>query len=1088
MTITLRGRSRLSLLAAVVILSGAPSLSGQWRLTDPPPEKAAEPTVFRVDESKHVDVIIELNAPPLLEARRTQDVRLASSNLDALTTRLAKDLTRIEGQARDRVAAQASEASALRHTYRITFAGASATVSRESLPAIRALSYVRAVHQDGEVKAHLATSLPHIGVPEVWTQYGLRGKGIVVAIIDTGIDYRHYAFGGGFGPGFKVAGGYDFANNDADPLDDHGHGTHVAGIVAANHKYIHGVAPEATLLAYKVLNSEGSGSDSMVLAGVERAMDPDGNGDPSDHADIVNMSLGGSADFDDPLVAAVERASAAGVVFCVSAGNSWIAATLGSPAIAPSAITVGATQIPDRLAVFNSGGPVGGAWAMKPEVAAPGVAIASASLNNSSMVLSGTSMAAPHVSGLVALLLELHPDWTAQDIKAALVTTAKPMPHRNEETGISVIFGGGGRIDALRAVAATILPSPATVSFGFVAKRGVLWTSSRTVKLTNRGADAETLKLKADDTRLTIVPDTVTLAAGETAEVTLKLDVPADDEPNEAGLVLSGSISLTGTRSSLHLPWMIVKTDVISATVTGTGEFLMYLSNGGARAAMWAAGPRTFAAFVPYYIASDVMVLTPSTAETDGRLIIRERQPVEGLTEVTISPDEASYVLRVEGVDERGVPLNRISPDAPGVLWHEFRLPSLSEIRLLHIGGRRSLRISPLTKAIRIQTYETLQTGSDIYFAAYRHLRGVTKDETLSITPSSWASQKIRLLCKTDCTATVGSGYSGFLDYVYHPIPSPTDPWTIHITPRVETNYDFRAYIRVHEKDLKIDRTANPWTYLSDSIRNVNGRLATSPFGREAVTDYFPPARETPLVLGDGPVVLRLSASRWMLMLQPVGPLGETLGDNARSIKATLERTDGGAVRYRPDRWKGWYEVADERGPYKLAATDDYVVAGRQGRLTMTSFYDTVPGPDGPPTLTMMRIENSYGVAASTVAAQGRPRLVFAARQSTIGNSTLNITHSPVDAAATRVSWRRHGTVEWLPLTVAMTGEDLAYFSDLPGSAGTLFAASLADAVASEGEIDLKFFLKDQHGGTSEVVYEPAFVVGPSASRGRRIR
>ena len=1071
-TITLRSRS---LLAAVVLLFCSAV-------------KADEPTIFRFDDPAPVNIIIELNAPPLLESRKSQDVQLASSNLDALTERLAKDLTRIEGNARGRVAAQASEAGTFRHTYRMAFAGASATVSRESLPAIRALSYVRAVHQDRKVEAHLARSLPHIGVPKVWEDYGTRGKGVVVAILDTGIDYRHWALGEGFGPGFKVVGGYDTLNNDADPMDDYGHGTHVAGIVAANHKYLQGVAPEATLLAYKVLDGEGGGTTSTVIAGIDRAMDPDGNGDPSDHADVLNMSLGGPLEFNDPLVAAVERASAAGAVICVSAGNSFSPAAIGSPAQAPSAITVGATEIPDRVAAFSTGGPVGGTWAMKPEVAAPGVEIVSSVLDNNTMASDGTSMAAPHVSGLAALLRELHPDWTVQDIKAAIVTTATPIPERNEAFGISAVFAGGGRIDAVRAMAASILPSPSTVTFGIVAQAGVSWTSSTTVKLTNRGTEAETLKLSPHDSKLTIVPDTVTLAAGETAEITLKLVVPADHEATDSDLAISGSITLTGARSSLRLPWMIVKADVISATVTGTDEFLPYLSDGQSPARMWAAGPRTFAAFVPRLLTTDILVLMPSTAEADGRLIIRGRHPVAGLTEVTISPDEASNVLRVEGVDERGVPLNRLSPDEPGVLWHELRLPSLSNIRLLHLGGRRSLRISPLTKETRIQTYETVLTGSDTYFAAYRHLRGLTKDETLSITPSSWASQKIQLFCKTDCTATVGSGYGSWMNFVYHPIPSPGDPWTLHMTPGVDTNYDFRAYIRVHEKDLKLDRSANPWTYLSNSMRNVNGRLATSPFGRAAVTDYISPDRETPMVLGEGPVVLRLAASRRAIMLQPHGLHGETLGDNARSIQATLERTDGGAFDFSPQLWKGWYDLLDPGGPYKLVATDDYAVAGRPGRLTMTSFYDTRPGPDGPPTLTLMRIENSSGIAASTVAAQGRPRVVFAARQSTIGVSTLHISHSPVDAPATRAWWRKHGTTDWLPLTVAVTGEDYSYNNELPGSAGTLFAASLGDAVASEGEIDLKFFLKDQRGATTEVVYEPAFVVGSPATRRRSMR
>ena len=224
-----------------VLLFAAPLLSG-----------AAKETVFRTGRPAQLPVIIEFRAAPLLQSR---DVQLASSSLDALTDQLAKDLSRIEGG----VSAQATDTATFRHTYRMAFAGASTTVRRESLAAIRALPYVRAVHEDHKVEVSLAESVPHIGVPQVWQQYGTRGKGITVAVIDTGINYKHWALGGGFGPGFKVAGGYDFYNEDADPIDDNGHGTHVAGIVAANHKNLTGVAPEATLLAYKVLSNSGGG-------------------------------------------------------------------------------------------------------------------------------------------------------------------------------------------------------------------------------------------------------------------------------------------------------------------------------------------------------------------------------------------------------------------------------------------------------------------------------------------------------------------------------------------------------------------------------------------------------------------------------------------------------------------------------------------------------------------------------------------------------------------------------------------------------------------------------------------------------------
>src|SRR5207248_7841034 len=124
---------------------------------------------------------------------------------------------------------------------------------------------------------------------------------------------------------------YDFVNKDNDPMDDHFHGTHVAGIVAGNSSTLLGVAPEASLIAFKVLSASGSGSDSDVLAAVERTVDPNGDGDTSDRVDVANLSLGGSGGPDDPLSAAVDNASALGVVFAIAAGNSGGGHTIGNP-------------------------------------------------------------------------------------------------------------------------------------------------------------------------------------------------------------------------------------------------------------------------------------------------------------------------------------------------------------------------------------------------------------------------------------------------------------------------------------------------------------------------------------------------------------------------------------------------------------------------------------------------------------------------------------------------------------------------------------------------------------------------------------
>ena len=189
---------------------------------------------------------------------------------------------------------------------------------------------------------------------------GIKGKGVLVGEIDTGIDYNNPALGGGFGPGFRVIGGYDFVNNDSDPMDDHGHGTHVAGIIGANSgDTLRGVAPEVKFLAVKVLDATGNGWVSDVIAGIEYCLDPDGNPETDDAVDIINMSLGAAPVSDNPLDSAVNNATNAGVFSVVAAGNSgaYGFGTINSPGTSETALTVGACDSASHVASFSSEGP-----------------------------------------------------------------------------------------------------------------------------------------------------------------------------------------------------------------------------------------------------------------------------------------------------------------------------------------------------------------------------------------------------------------------------------------------------------------------------------------------------------------------------------------------------------------------------------------------------------------------------------------------------------------------------------------------------------------------------------------------------------
>lgn len=304
------------------------------------------------------------------------------------------------------------------------FPGSAHDATRAEIDALSDRDDVELIWHDLPVKLFLDQSVPLIGAPLVWAQ-GFTGKGIKVAIVDTGIDPNHPDLTG------RVLALKNFVNSSGTGLDDHGHGTHVAGIVggtgAASGGRYKGVAPEVAFIAAKVLDQNGFGSDSSVIAGMEWAI--------QQGAQAINLSLGndGSCDGTDALSVACDAAVTSGIVVCVAAGNAGPgASTVGSPGCAKLVITVGAMDKTDAIANFSSRGPTADGR-IKPDICYPGVSITSCRAagtaiggvrNNFYTVLSGTSMATPHAVGAAALLLQKFPAFTPAQIKDATTSTA----------------------------------------------------------------------------------------------------------------------------------------------------------------------------------------------------------------------------------------------------------------------------------------------------------------------------------------------------------------------------------------------------------------------------------------------------------------------------------------------------------------------------------------------------------------------------------------------------------------------------------------------------------------------------------------
>ncbi|NET38466.1 MAG: S8 family serine peptidase [Cyanothece sp. SIO1E1] len=269
-----------------------------------------------------------------------------------------------------------------------------------------------------------------VNAPEVWNQ-GYTGEGVVVAVVDTGVDYTHADLDGNIwvNPG-EIPGngndddgngfiddirGWNFVENNNNPIDLRNHGTHVAGTIAAENNGFGttGVAYNATIMPVRVLGADGSGSLLDVASGIRYAAD---NG-----ADVINLSLAGG--YSPTVEAAVQYATAQGSVVVMAAGNEGVAQPAYPARFATQqGIAVGAIDSINQLASFsNRAGD-----AILDYVVAPGVSIASTIPGNSYAYFSGTSMAAPHVAGVAALLLSANPDLTPAEVESLLVGTANP--------------------------------------------------------------------------------------------------------------------------------------------------------------------------------------------------------------------------------------------------------------------------------------------------------------------------------------------------------------------------------------------------------------------------------------------------------------------------------------------------------------------------------------------------------------------------------------------------------------------------------------------------------------------------------------
>ncbi|APU22869.1 S8 family serine peptidase [Actinoalloteichus sp. GBA129-24] len=420
--------------------------------------------------------------------------------------------------------------------------------SGASDPAVSAATAIEKVWLDTAVDvAEWDRNLDQISAPTAWDT-GLSGTGVSVAVLDTGVDIEHPDLTG------VVTAAENFTAADS-AADGHGHGTHVASVIAGSGAAAdgarRGVAHGAQLLAGKVLGDDGRGQVSWLIEGMQWAVDQG--------ADIVNLSLGTPAgDEDDPVAQALDRlAQESDTLFVVAAGNSGPdAGTVESPGIAAHALTVGAVDADDRLTGFSSTGPTRGSGRLKPEIVAPGSEIVGARAGGGTAepytAMSGTSQAAPHVAGAAALLRERHPHLGWAQLRSALVGTAVPVWGSRWQQG-------GGRIDLESAVTTSLVADVDTLDLGVLRAESSdpirvdvtltnLGEEPAELTVTDEIADADLVTVPAE--LVTVSPATVALAPGESTQVTVTLA----QEGLGAGQ-FSGTVTVSGADGAmLHIP------------------------------------------------------------------------------------------------------------------------------------------------------------------------------------------------------------------------------------------------------------------------------------------------------------------------------------------------------------------------------------------------------------------------------------------------------------------------------------------------------------------------------------------------------
>jgi subtilisin family serine protease len=542
------------------------------------------------------EVVVTLRAPAMARFGRSLDSASHATYLRRLEAAQNAAIRTLQSAVPD---------AAVRWRYRTVLDGFSVVVPRSQLAALKRVPGIE-VWPNVRYHSLATTDAPGwqvIGADKLWgSTFATAGNGMKIGIVDDGVDATHpffapsgFTYPAGFPKGQtqyatpKVivqrtfappSPSWKYANTPFDPQNSF-HATHVAGIAAGDNGVqanattrLSGVAPNAYIGNYKVLTipTPGFGLDgnsAEIVAGIDAAV--------SDGMNVINLSLGEPEvePSRDIVVQAIDAAARAGVVPVIAAGNDFDSfgyGSISSPANAPDAIAVAAASVTDQIADFSSAGPTPVSRALKPDVTAPGVDIPSSLPVSQGTwgLLSGTSMAAPHVSGAAAILKERHPAWTVAQLKSALVLTGDPV-HAGGAAELPATREGGGMVDLVKADNPLLFADPTSLSLGVLGASG---TATQTTTLSDAGGGAGSWLVSVAVTQSTpgvqlTVPPSVTAPGTLGVQATTSAATTGDE---------SGFVVLTRGTDVRRIPfWVGVSAPKLAtekpATLTKPGTY-----------------------------------------------------------------------------------------------------------------------------------------------------------------------------------------------------------------------------------------------------------------------------------------------------------------------------------------------------------------------------------------------------------------------------------------------------------------------------------------------------------------------------------